>query len=234
MPVNASMVTSRDVPRAPLTPGERTLSAVEFLFGAAIVIGHNVFRVVPNEVPILAALGLLSVRLRDGSWAAMGFRRPASWRRIVAIALAAAALRILLGELVIDPFTARFWPPAEAPSGTDEITGNLGYALLALVVVWGFAAFGEEIAYRGYLLTRAADVGNRSAAAYLVGVVLVAILFGYGHYYKGPAGIVDSGIAGFILGFAYLASGRNLWTCILAHGFVDTFAVVVVYLGWHT
>jgi membrane protease YdiL (CAAX protease family) len=35
-------------------------------------------------------------------------------------------------------------------------------ALLALVVVWTFAAFGEEIAYRGYLLTRAADTGRRS------------------------------------------------------------------------
>jgi membrane protease YdiL (CAAX protease family) len=220
--------------RVPLTSRDRTLSALEFLLGAALVIGHNVFRVVPNEVPILAALGLLSVRLRDGGWAAMGFRRPESWRRIVAIALAAAALRILLGDLVIDPFTARFWPPAEAPSGTEEITGNLGYALLALVVVWGFAAFGEEIAYRGYLLTRAADVGNRSATAYLVGVVLVAVLFGYGHYYKGPAGILDSGIAGLILGIAYLVSGRNLWTCILAHGFIDTFAVVVVYFGWNT
>jgi membrane protease YdiL (CAAX protease family) len=218
----------------PLGTRARALSLLEFLFGAAIVIGHNVFGVVPNEVSILAALGLLSVRLRDGGWAAMGFRRPEAWRRIVAIALAAAALRILLGDLVIDPLTARFWPAAEAPAGMDEITGNIGYALLALLVVWGFAAFGEEIAYRGYLLTRAADVGNRSDAAYLVAVVLVAILFGYGHYYKGPAGIVDSGIAGLILGIAYLASGRNLWTCILAHGFIDTFAVVVVYFGWHT
>src|SRR5262245_1231758 len=174
------------------------LSAFELLLGAAIVIGHNVFRVVPNEVPILAILGLISIRLRDGNWAAMGFRRPSSWTRIVLIAAAGAALRIVLGDQVILPITNRFWPEPALPEGVEDITGNIGTAALYLLIVWGFAAFGEEIAYRGYLLTRAADVGARSTAAYLVGVVVVAILFGYGHYYKGPAGIVDSGVAGLI------------------------------------
>ncbi len=42
----------------------RILSAFELLLGAFIVVGHNVFRVLPNEVPILAVLGLLSARLR--------------------------------------------------------------------------------------------------------------------------------------------------------------------------
>jgi membrane protease YdiL (CAAX protease family) len=35
-------------------------------------------------------------------------------------------------------------------------------ALRNLAMVWIFAGFGEEIGYRGYLLTRAADLGNRS------------------------------------------------------------------------
>jgi membrane protease YdiL (CAAX protease family) len=208
------------------------LSAAEFVLGAAIVIGHNVFHVVPNEVPILCALGLLSIWLRGGGFSAIGLTRPPSWRRVLLWALGAAALRILLGDLVVDPITSRFWPPAVAPEGTSEITGNVKVALLALLLVWTFAAFGEEIGYRGYLLARAADVGKRSTVAYWIGVVLVAVLFGYGHYYKGPAGILDSGVAGFILGAAYLLSGRNLWTCILAHGFIDTFGVVAVFFGW--
>ena len=36
----------------------------------------------------------------------MGFKRPESWRRILLIALAAAAFRILLGQFVIEPLTA--------------------------------------------------------------------------------------------------------------------------------
>ena len=44
----------------------RLLSATEFLLGAAVVIGHNVFHVVPNEVPILVVLGLVSFRVPNG------------------------------------------------------------------------------------------------------------------------------------------------------------------------
>ncbi len=210
----------------------RPVSTLEFLAGALIVIGHNVFHLVPNEVPILVALGLLSVWVRKGGWSALGLSKPESWTRVVGFALAAAALRILLGQIVVDPLTAKVWPPAIAPEGSEEITGNVMSALQWLVVVWTFAAFGEEIAYRGYLLTRAADVGLRTPAAYWVAMLLVSILFGYGHYYKGPAGIIDSGIAGFILGAAYLLSGRNLWVSILAHGFIDTFMVSAMFFGW--
>jgi uncharacterized protein len=217
-----------------LSPAQRWYSLAELILGGAIVIGHNVYHVIPNEVPILFVMGLISVRLRDGGWTAMGLRRPVSWRRTVLFALGAAALRILLSALVIDPITARFWPPAIAPSGTDEITGHVMVALRWLGIVWTFAAFGEEIGYRGYLLNRAADVGGRSKAAYWAGVLVVAVLFGYGHYYKGPSGIVDSGMAGLVLGAAYVLSGRNLWVCILAHGFIDTFGVTAVFFGWES
>ena len=212
--------------------GSRVVSALELLLGAAIVFGHNVFKVLPNEVPILFVLGLISARLRNGGLAALGLRRPASWRRIVALALAAAALRIVLGAVVVDPLTARFWPPAAAPAGISEVTGNPIEALKWLVLVWTFAALGEEVGYRGYLMTRTADVGRQSRGAWAAALVVSAVLFGFGHFYKGPAGILDSGVAGLILGGAYLLSGRVLWTAILAHGFIDTFGVVVLYLGW--
>jgi membrane protease YdiL (CAAX protease family) len=215
----------------PAFADSRSLSAVEFAVGVLVVIGHNVFRILPNEVPILCVLGLISFRVRNGGWAAMGFRRPASWTRIVLIAVAAAVLRIVLGELVVDPLTARYWPPAASPAGVEAITGNLAVAAMWLLKVWTFAAFGEEIAYRGYLLNRAADVGRRSTAACWIAMVLVSIAFGYGHYYKGPAGILDSGVAGLVLGTAYLLSGRNLWASIIGHGLIDTVGIVVLFLG---
>jgi membrane protease YdiL (CAAX protease family) len=172
------------------------------------VIGHNVFHIVPNEVIVLSVLGLISIRLRDGSWSALGLKQPASWRRIFLIALVAAILRILLGQFLIEPVTG-YWPNPIALALANEITGNVKIALVALLLVWTFAAFGEEIAYRGYLLTRAADIGRRSAAAYWIGIVLVSILFGYGHYYKGASGVIDSGVAGLILGSASMVAGRN-------------------------
>jgi uncharacterized protein len=188
--------------------------------------------VLPNEVPILFVLGLVSVRVRDGWWSAIGFKRPDSWWRIVWIALAAAMLRLLLGALVIEPMAAHFWPPIHAPSGSETITGNIGAALVSLLIVWTFAAFGEEIGYRGYLTRRAAQVGGGSTIAWWIATLVVSILFGYGHYYKGPAGILDSGMAGLILGSAYLIAGRNLWAAVLGHGFIDTIALILVFLGW--
>ena len=66
---------------------------------------------------------------------------------------------------------------------------------------------------------------------FLVATVIAAVLFGVGHYYKGPVGMIDSGVAGLILGGAYLLSGRCLWTTILAHGLIDTTGVTLLYLG---
>src|ERR1700691_2536599 len=120
-----SAVDSDSIGRA-LPPAQRWISLSEFLVGGAIVIGHNVYDVIPNEVPILFVLGLISLRVRDGGWGVIGLRWPGSstrkttrgmWARTILIALAAAAIRILLSSLVIDPLTAHSWPAAKGPSG---------------------------------------------------------------------------------------------------------------------
>ena len=232
-PLSAANVAPPAVPTF-LTSTQRWISLAEFILGSAIVIAHNVYHVVPNEVPILFVLGLISLRVRDGGWGAMGLRWPVSWRRTVLFAMAAAAARIIIGSVVVDPVTAHFWPPAVGPSGFEQITHNVPVALRWLGVVWTFAAFGEEISYRGYLVTRAADIGGRSKTAYWAAVLMVSFLFGIGHYYKGPSGMIDSGMAGLVLGAVYLLSGRNLWVCILAHGFIDTFGIVVLFFGWQS
>jgi hypothetical protein len=216
---------------ARLTPAQRWFSFAELALGTFLVIGHNVYHIVPNEVPFLFVLFWISLRLRDGGWQVAGLRRPDSWKRTIIWALAATALRISLGELVVGPLTARFFPPQHTSSVINTATRNWKAALLSLLLIWTFAAFGEELGYRGYLLTRAADVGGRSQWAYWVGMLFVSVLFGYGHYYKGPGGVIDSGMAGLILGTAYLLSRRNLWVCILAHGFIDTVAVIAWFMG---
>lgn len=208
----------------------RWLSAVELLAGAALVVGHNVLGVLPNEVLILAALGLVSLRFRSGSWAKSGLGRPTSWRTVLLIAAAAAVIRLALGE-VVEPLAEQVWSPVQAPQGADEITGNLPAALTALVLIWTFAALGEEIGYRGYLLRRAAELLGGSGAAWWLAVVVASVLFGIGHYYKGPAGMIDSGVAGLVLGSVYVLTGRNVWACVLAHGFIDTVAVSLVFVG---
>ena len=146
--------------------------------------------------------------------------------------IAAATVRIVLGELVVEPIATAIWRPVAQAQVLERVRGDGQAALWTLLFVWTFAALGEEISYRGYLLLRAADFGNRSPASYWIGMIFVSVLFGFGHYYKGPAGIVDSTFAGLVLGSAYLISGRNLWVSILAHGLIDTVAVVALYFNW--
>jgi uncharacterized protein len=217
----------------PLSPRYRWISLAEVALGTFIVIGHNVFHIVPNEVPILAALFFLSFWIRDHGYKIPGLSKPKSWRNTFLMALAAAAILQLGSELVVGPLAAHFWPePQHVSSLFNELAHNWKFALRNLAIVWIFAGLGEELSYRGYLLNRAADLGSRSKLAYVAAMLFVAVLFGFGHFYKGPAGVLDSTYSGVVLGGVYLLSGRNLWATILAHGLSDTFAIIVVFMGW--
>jgi membrane protease YdiL (CAAX protease family) len=208
------------------------ISLFEVALGVFLVLGHNVFRVVPNEVFFLFALFWVSFKIRDGGWKVAGLTRPSSWRRTWVLALVAAVVLQVGSEFLIEPLAQQIWHQPEQVSSLLSSGMTTKKALLTLGIIWTFAAFGEELGYRGYLLTRIADLGNRSTLAYVIAMVCVAVLFGFGHYYKGPAGVLDSTYSGLVLGTLFLVSGRNLWAPILAHGLSDTYAVVLVYMGW--
>ena len=216
-----------------LSPPARALSLAEFLLGAAIVVAHNVIHVVPNEVPILFVLALLSIRLREGSWRALGLGRPKSWGLTLLIALAAAIAVIGFDVFLTDPL-AHALGLHEAKSAESALglkRGDVPSLAKALLIVWTFAAFGEEIGYRRYLIGRAADVGGGTPLAYWFALLLVSALFGIGHFYQGSAGIFKTACDGFIIGAAYLLSRRNLWVAVLAHGLVDTIVLGGFALG---
>lgn len=216
-----------------LSPSFRALSFVEFAVGAAIVVGHNVFHVVPNEVPILFVLGIASIRLREGSWAAIGLGRPKSWWKTITIGLATAVIVVAMGQFVTEPLAAylglHHTKSAAASLGLNK--NDIWSMAKAFALTWTFAAFGEEIAYRRYLLGRAADIGNRTTFAQWLALLAVSALFGIGHYYQGPAGMFETGCDGFMIGAAYLLTRRNLWVAVFAHGFIDTIAFAALFLG---
>jgi uncharacterized protein len=217
-----------------LSPAERGISLLELAVGSAIVIGHNVFHVVPNEVPILFVLGLASIRLREGSWRALGLAHFGVWWRTILIALVAATVVLAVGQFVTEPLAKAIGLHTNAGAAANALggmKGNLWNALKGLAIVWTFAAFGEEISYRRYLLGRAADLGNGSTFAHWLALIYLSVLFGFGHYYQGPAGVFTTACDGFMIGAAYLLSRRNLWVAVLTHGFVDTIGIVLLFFG---
>jgi len=225
--------TSPPAPPATLTPGQRTLSLAEFAIGGGIVIAHNVFHVVPNEVPILFVLALVSIRLREGSWRAIGLGRPKSWTLTILIAVGTAVAVLAMGQFVTPPLAAAMGlhNAKSAATSLGLAKGDVWSVLKALGITWTFAAFGEEIGYRRYLLGRAADIGNRTTFAYWIALFCASALFGLGHYYQGSAGIFSTACDGFVIGAAYLLSKRNLWVAVLAHGLIDTIVFVAIFSG---
>src|SRR5262249_9518934 len=208
-------------------------SLLECAFGVFVVLGHTILHILPNEVPSLFVLGWISLRWRNGGWKYAGLSRPQSWWKTAGLAFAAAATLLLGSELIVEPLANRIWPKPEHVSSVIE-SGASGWrqALVGLLIVWTFASFGDEMSYRGYLLTRAAVVFGRSNLAYWTAMILISLPFGFGHYYKGPSGVLDSTYSGLVLGAAYMLSSRNLCVPILAHGLADTIAVFVVFMGW--
>lgn len=208
-------------------PRARLWAVAELLVAGALIVGANIFDVVPiSETPWLVALGWLSLRLRGDTWRTLGLRRPDNWRATVGTALAAAVVLQLTSEFVIEPLTGR--PDL---SEFRSLVGNLPASLGMLAMVWTIAAFGEEMAYRGYVLNRAAALGRHSSPGYAIAVVVVSLLFGLGHFYQGLAGIIGSTLSGLVFGVLYLKAGRNLWLPILAHGFSDTIGLALIYFS---
>lgn len=94
---------------------------------------------------------------------------------------------------------------------TDEERRVFGVLSLA-------AGFGEEMAYRGYvipLLTPLLGVWGASA--------LSSVVFGILHGYQGVLGILRTGAMGGMLAWGFVASG-SLWPPIVAHVLIDLLA----------
>jgi len=94
---------------------------------------------------------------------------------------------------------------------------NLDYAVWILLSL--VAAIGEELSFRGFLITRMAPV----LGSYWAAALLSSIAFGFGHFYQGPVGVLFTGIYGLL--FAGLFYWRkSLVPCIVAHFLQDALA----------
>jgi membrane protease YdiL (CAAX protease family) len=206
------------------------LTAVEIALIVALAAG-DFYEIVPvTSTPYFLLLGWISLRIRRKRWRDVGLSRPSSWPRALLIGCAAGIAMELFSTYVTVPLLSRLTGKPPDLSDFASVVGNLKLMFLWIAISWVLAAFGEELAFRGYVLNRFADAGNRTTAAWLVGLLVVSALFGWSHGGQGLTGMLQEGFAGFLLGALYLACGRNLWPAIVAHGVANTVAFVLIYL----
>lgn len=214
-------------------PSETSRATLPVLLGMVLVLALSFLDAVvpPAGVP-LAVLAVWLILRREGTgWQAIGFRRPASWPRTIltATAIALAWQLLAIGSLLL----ARSAAGAEGPdiSRFESIGGNPLMLAQWLIVAWTTAGFGEEIIWRGFLMTRLAGLLGDSRRAWVVSLWLMSAVFGLLHFYQGAAGVLMTGLSGLLLGTLFLLSGRNLWLPILTHGLLNTISFVALYFG---
>lgn len=172
--------------------------------------------------------------LRGEGLARFGLIRP-RWRDI-AFGLALVAASIALDSVVRSITTPLIVAWTGANPHLDQQTfaalqGDLGAYLIVVPCAWLFAGLGEEFLFRGYLLTRLAEIFGGSRIAWGLAIVGQAIAFALAHWYQGPVGMVPIGIGAVLTGIVTTAWGRNLWPAIIAHSLIDTLGFTLLYLG---
>jgi len=202
------------------------LAAVALIFVAD---AHHLIYV--SKTPYLLLLGWISLRVRGLRWRDVGFWRNRSWAATLSLGFAGGIFLEIQELFVTQPLLARL--TGKQPDLTDFrlLTGNIKYTLVAVGLAWTLAAFGEELVWRGYVMNRVADLGNRTRLAWLCSLVVVHAAFGLAHSYQGVTGIIEEGFAGVLLGAMYLGTGKNLSVPIIAHGVSDTLDLLLVFLG---
>lgn len=196
-----------------------------------------------GPVSLVFTLAILTFYLRGRgiSWSDMGLRAlPGIKAKLMVIpqtvltglVFFGAVMLVLLGGPAIGlDFIGQV--PDTVDDRWGDLEGNLPLLLLWLAIVWTVAAFGEEMFFRGYLITRLQTAFADIRWGVVLAVLLPALLFGYGHYYyQGLSGMFVTGAIGLALGAMFLLFKRNLWPVVLWHGTIDTLSFVATFMNW--
>lgn len=213
------------------------IATVVVLAGWAVV-GEDPFKRqavvwIANVAMLLAIWGGLRRRRQTWKDIGLGFRfggKKAAVRAVLqSLGVAVFALvAFVIGSMV----TAGLGSPERADmSGYEYLQGNLPMLLLALAAVYIVSSLGEEVVYRGFLMTRLAEIGRGTKAAWWMAVVVSGVVFGLAHFEWGIVGIIQTGFMGVALAVSYLVVKRNLWVLVLAHAYIDTALLLQLYLG---
>jgi len=211
--------------------GSKPIGAVELLVAILILVGGLVGIIPFSSTPFVLLFGWLMMWLRGVGWRNLGLRRPTSWRNTLLLGVAVGVGYQYFSLYVLEPLIARVTGSLPDVSQFAPLVGNTFFLFLSLIVSWTLAAFGEELVFRGYLMNRVADLVGSNRSGWLISLIVVSILFGITHLYQGMSGIIVMTLHGLLLGALYLATGRNLWVPIIAHGLNDTVGFTLIYLG---
>ena len=218
------------IPQKPSIGHSIGLVIVEFGIVAGLFVADVYHHIFFSKTPFLFLLAWISLRLRGLHWKDVGFARPKSWAAAIGIGIL-GGICIEGIELFVTQPLVRLIGKMPDLSDFPAVHGNLKLTLIYLLLTWTLAAFGEEMVYRGYLMSRVAGLFRGTRVGWIASLVSISIVFGCAHIDQGSTGMIENVWDGLLLGALYLACGRNLAVPIIAHGVTDTVDILLMYVG---
>jgi CAAX protease family protein len=227
-------VTDLPIPRFDRTQSQPVWACIELLLALAVVAAGLKIPIIlftAGSAPWLVALAALSLWWRGPGWRAIGLARPSSVVNTITIGASVGVAYQLLGTYAVEPLIARL-TSGELPDVSQfrPVIGDARRLAYWIAMSWSLGALLEELSFRGWLMTRFAELGRFRRGWWIGSLLATSVLFGAVHAYQGLSGIIATGLTGLVFGGVYLTTGRNLWACIVAHGVLDTTAFVMMYV----
>lgn len=115
-------------------------------------------------------------------------------------------------------------------SSVEDIKGNFTGYIVLMIVVWIFAAFGEEFIFRGYYMKALAELFGNNNKAWIISAFITSLYFGISHIYQDISGAIAVFLWSLMVSMIFNKNRNNLILLILIHGFYDTIGVTMIYL----
>jgi membrane protease YdiL (CAAX protease family) len=171
----------------------------------------------------------LTLWAKRWEWSYLGFTKP-NWKHTASKAVLFTFVLLILSDFLILPILELNFGRVDL-SGVDHIIGNWGFYILYILLGWIVGGFGEEIIYRGYVTKRLAIILGDTNKTWLLSVIISSFGFGIAHFWQGITGIINASFVSLLLGLIFSFNRNNLMLLVLIHGFYDTIAITLIFLG---
>ncbi|MDT0551724.1 CPBP family intramembrane glutamic endopeptidase [Urechidicola vernalis] len=179
-------------------------------------------------------LGVVFLLLKGSKydWSKFGIGEKITKKTITKSILIALVL-FLVFTVIIDPLLQNLLGTYDL-SSIDDIRGNLSGYVILMLVMWVFAAFGEEILFRGYYMKGLAELFGNSNKAWMYSAVITSLYFGISHAYQGFIGVVSVFLWSLLISLLFNKNRNNLLLLVLIHGIYDSIGITLIYLNKDT
>lgn len=196
-----------------------------------IMLFAPIFGLIDRNFVFFFGLGVAFLILKRSKfdWKIFGIGQKINRKTVLNSFLIAITLYIVF-SVFIDPLLQN-WLGEYDLSSIDDIRGNFAGYIILMIIMWVFAAFGEELLFRGYYMKSLAELIGNNKKSWLLSALITSTYFGVSHAYQGLIGVVSVFLWSFVISMLFIKNRNNLLLLVLIHGIYDSIGITLIYLN---